>query len=66
MARQRDARRAVTVIAKGQPPEDLLGILWLWWRTPVIGWDGITWGTLIVCLAVPAVVYLINHGGGDS
>lgn len=50
-------------VAKGQPPTDPLGIFDLWWHTPIIGWDGVTWGTACAGLVVLAVLIGLGRGG---
>lgn len=47
------------MIAKGQPPEDALGLAWLWLRTPINTYDGLTWGQLagVVLLLIALVAW---------
>jgi hypothetical protein len=40
------------LLGKGQPPEDLLGQLALWWHTSIVGYGNVTWGALVVGIAL--------------
>lgn len=50
------------IIAKGQPPDDMVGIVWLWLRTPIdYATPNLTWGVIIAAVALLALLQALGR-----